>query len=155
MYILLNEQQIFVNTTQSGDRLSLSFISSDLVGMYMAFQPNTLPEITLYDESKGGVTSAIYANHRVLSIHGYDNGRIQVDLQIDPLEISEARRLSEALAVQVQEALENNNVLDEILAMLADHENRIKALEPKEPDEEEEIIDEEEEIVNEEGGDTE
>lgn len=149
MYIILNEQQIFVNTAQSGDRLSLSFISSDLAEMYTAFQPNTLPEITLYDESKGGVTSAIYANHRVLSIHGYDNGRIQVDLQIDPLEVSEARRLSEALAVQVQEALENNNVLDEILAMLADHENRIKALEPKEPGEEEE------EIIDEEGGDIE
>ena len=149
MYIILNEQQIFVNTAQSGDRLSLSFISSDLAEMYTAFQPNTLPEITLYDESKGGITSAIYANHRVLSIHGYDDGRIQVDLQIDPLEISEARRLSEALAVQVQEALENNNVLDEILAMLADHENRIKALEPKEPGQEEE------EIIDEEGGDIE
>lgn len=149
MYIILNEQQIFVNTAQSSDRLSLSFVSSDLAEMYTAFQPNTLPEITLYDESKGGVTSAIYANHRVLSIHGYDDGRIQVDLQIDPLEISEARRLSEALAVQVQEALENNNVLDEILAMLADHENRIKALEPKEPGEEEE------EVIDEEGGDVE
>jgi hypothetical protein len=68
---------------------------------------------------------------------------------VDPLEISEARRLSEALAVQVQEALENNNVLDEILAMLADHENRIKALEPKEPGEEEE------EIIDDEGGDIE
>jgi len=40
----------------------------------------------------------------------------------------------------VQEALENNNVLDEILAMLADHENRIKALEPKESDEDDEIL---------------
>lgn len=143
MYIILNEQQIFVNTAQSGDRLSLSFTSDNLLEMYEAFQPNTLPEITLYDEEKGGITAAIYANHRVLSVHAYDNGYIQVDLQIDPLEISEARRLSEALAVQVQEALENNNVLDEILAMLADHENRIKALEPKEPGEEEEIIDEE------------
>lgn len=141
MYIYINEQIIPVSLSQSGDRLTLSFENiqdNDFLELYKLFQPESTPEIVLYDETQNNITSAIYANHRVIAFHLMEAGIIQIDLQVDPLEISEARRISETLQAQLQEMVENNVVLNEILTMLADHEARLQALEPPIDNEDEE-----------------
>lgn len=133
MYIYINEDVVPVSLLQSGERLSLSFTNiqeKTLLELYQLFQPDTTPEIVIYDETQGGITSAIYANHKILALHLMNNNSISIDLQVDPLEISEARRISEALQAQLQEMVENNEVISEILTMLANHEERLYALEP-------------------------
>lgn len=141
MYIILNEQNVPVNISLVGDRLSLSFSTSEhLVDIFQAFQPDNMPEITIYDETKGNITSAIYASYKVIELHAFEQGYVQVDLQVSPLEISKERELRELIMVQIQETFDNNEVIDEILAMLADHEARLKALEPN-PDEGTIVID--------------
>ena len=138
MYIQINNEPVSVSIAYSADRLSLNFtaITDNLLDLYELFQPNTMPEITVYDEINGNITSAIYANHKVVAFHIMDQHQVQIDLQVDPLEIGEARRISETLQAQLQDMIENNVVLNEMLTMLADHEERIKALEPSESNEE-------------------
>lgn len=132
MYITLNEQNIIVNVTKVQDRLSLylTYDSDNILELYEIFHPNNTPEIVLHDETNGGITSAIYANHRILAFHIMEHNNIQIDLQVDPIEISEAQRISETLQVQLQEMVENNAVINEILNMIANHEERLYALEP-------------------------
>lgn len=143
MYIKLNNKDIGVSVMKTDDKLSLSMNNiENVMELYTAFAPQSLPTIQLY---KDGRTVEVYENHRVLGFHINPYGAVQIDLQVDPLEVSKAIELTEELATQKETALANESVLDEILELLAAQEERIAFLESLQPAEE--IIDPSDEPV--------
>lgn len=151
MYIKLNNQDIGVSVMKTDDKLSLSMNGiENTMDLYAAFAPSLMPTIQLY---KDGHTVEVYENHRVIGFHINPYGAVQIDLQVDPLEVSKAIELTEELETQKAAALVNETVMDEILALLAAQEARIAYLESQQPAEEITPSEEDEsEPVVEEGG---
>lgn len=139
MKIKLNDEYINVGLAKDNDTLSVILLGvTDVAAVYAAFAPGLMPEIVIYDDELK--TSAIYANHKITAVYWHEND-IQVNLQVDPLEVSAAIRLTEEMNMEKETSSVSEDAIAELAALLADLEMRVTALEPpveegeEEPDE--------------------
>ena len=129
MKIRIGEQEVEVAVVKDGQTLCLGLYGqTDIVEVYSAFQPNAMPEITIYDDE--GHTNAIYANHKVTQV-AWNENNIQVNLLVDPLEVSEATRIREEMGEQEESAAVSDDAIAELAELLAGLEERVTALEEK------------------------
>lgn len=130
MKIKINGQFYETGVVRNGNNLSLGIVGvEDIAAVYASFAPNLMPEIVLYDDKH--VTSAIYANHRVTGV-AWNPDNVQVNLVVDPLEVSEATRINDAIAEQNENANISDNAIADLAELVASLEERISALEANE-----------------------
>lgn len=141
MFIKLNEKKYMVGFAQADNRLSLTIMNPEenVMSIYAAFSPTMMPELIIYDEEHNDRTEYIFANHRVTNFSIGDNS-IQVDLVVDPLSIDKATELTEDLAEQKANLAVTEAAIDELLALVSQHEEKISAMSHKIEDLEERIV---------------
>lgn len=142
MFIKLNDKKYTVGFAQADNRLSLTIMNpeEDVMSIYAAFSPMMMPELIIYDEEHNDRTAYIFANHRVTNFSIGDNNSIQVDLVVDPLSIDKATELTEELAEQKANLAITEAAIDELLALVSQHEEKISAMSHKIEDLEERIV---------------
>ena len=141
MFIKLNEKKYTVGFAQADNRLSLTIMNpeEDVMSIYAAFSPMMMPELIIYDEEHNDRTAYIFANHRVTNFSIGDNS-IQVDLVVDPLSIDKATELTEDLAEQKANLAITEAAIDDLLALVSQHEEKISAMSHQIEDLEERIV---------------
>ena len=128
MYIVLNGKQYrLFATNKSQSSLGLIFNNEyDVMELYSALTPNSVPTIIIYHDD--GTIFESYANNRVIGFNMSED-QITITLQVDPLEVSAADRLQNAIDVQNENIEVSDAAIAELAEYIASLEERIAALE--------------------------
>lgn len=127
MKIHVNGRNIQCGITKDGDKLGLVLLGETSVAeIYNAFLPATMPEITILDDA--GSVISVYANHRILGAH-WGQDRVQIDLQVEPLEATEAEEIRARIDAQEANTAGDEDAIAELAAIIADLEERVETLE--------------------------
>lgn len=127
MQIQINGRNLPCSIVRSGDRMSIAVMGETSVReIYNAFLPETMPDVTILND-EGGV-EAVYINHRITSVH-WSDANVQVDLQVDPLERTEARTLSARMDEQEAGSAVDEGAIEELAGLMAELSERVSTLE--------------------------
>lgn len=123
-------QNITVNLLTSKDRLTMEFETNSTASEVLdAFSGDSLRQVTINNDD--GTVNSIYANHRVTEVHVQNTTPrvVSVTMQVDPLEVTEAQKLTEAVEAQKESGSVSEEAIVELADMITELEERVTALE--------------------------
>lgn len=127
MKINVNGRYMPCGLVRDGDRMSVVLIGeANIRDVYNAFSPDAMPNVTLLDDNDAVI--AVYENHRITGVH-WGEAQTQVDLQVDPLEETEATRLTARMDEQEAGTAVDEEAIEELAGIIADLSARVTALE--------------------------
>lgn len=127
MKIYIGGRYIGCSLVTDGDRMSIVMMGETTIKeIYDSFMPESMPEITILED--GGEVYGVYMNRRVTGIH-WNSDKVQVDLQVDPLDETSAQVINARIDAQEESTGISDGAIEELAAIVAELDARVTALE--------------------------